>query len=128
MSLTIEGRADDWGNKFPLLLDTDWIKSIGIAWVFKENGKWCVIPRITGNTSLFYNAIFFVRIGLPFLLCASFRWSGSTTSRAVFQCCVGYKLNGRAALSIRIQSDASSAAGDQGPNYGQAQSFDYGTH
>ena len=128
MSLTIEGRADDIGNQFPLLLDTDWIKSVGIAWLFKENDKWCVIPRLTANTSLFYNAVFFVRIGLPFLFCASIRWSGSSTSRSLFQFAIGWKLNSRLALTIRIQSDATSAAGDQGPNLGQSTGFNYGTH
>ena len=128
MSLTIEGDPNSATNKFPLLLDTDWIRSIGIAWLFKESRSWCALPRLTGNESLFYNAVFFVRLGLPFLFCASIRWSGSTTSRAVLQFCVGFKLNGRAALSIRIQSDASSAAGSSGPNYGQAAGFNYGTH
>ena len=128
MSLTIEGRADDLLNKWPFLIDTNSVKSIGIAWLFKEFGKWCAIPRLTGNESLFYNAVFFVRLGLPFLFCASIRWSGSSTSRAMFQFAIGWKLNGRLALSIRIQSDASSAAGSSGPNYGQATGFNYGTH
>lgn len=29
---------------------------------------------------------------------------------------------------LRIQSDATSAAGSSGPNYGQATGFNYGTH
>ena len=124
----IEGDPASLLNRWPLLIDSDWVKSIGVAWIFKEDGKWCFMPRVTGNVSLFYNAVFFVRIGLPFLLCASIRWSGSTTSRAMLQCAIGWKLNGRLALTIRIQSDATSAAGDSGPNYEQATGFDYGTH
>ena len=42
-------------------LDSDWVKSIGLAWLFKEDGKWKLLPRVTGNTSLFYNSIFFIR-------------------------------------------------------------------
>lgn len=124
----VEGNPASLLNRWPLLIDTDSVHSFGIAWLFKESGSWCALPRLTGNESLFYNAVFFVRLGLPFLFCASIRWSGSTTSRAVLQFCVGFKLNGRSALSIRIQSDASSAAGSSGPNYGQAAGFNYGTH
>jgi len=128
MSLTIEGDPNDLGNQFPLLLDTDWIKSFGVAWLFKENGKWCVIPRITGNESLFYNAVFFVRLVWPLGVFASVRWSASSTSRSLLQCGIGWKLNGRLGLTFRIQSDATSAAGSSGPNFGQATGFNYGTH
>ena len=128
MSLTIEGNPNSITNKFPLLLDTDSIHSIGVAWLFKENGSWCFLPRVTNNTSLFHNAILFFRIGFPFLLCFSLRWNGSSTAKAIFQFALGWKLNGRFAITLRVQSDVASAAGDTGPNYGQATGFDYGTH
>jgi len=109
-------------------IDSDYIKSFGIAWLFKENGKWNFIPRKTENVALFYNAILFLRFSLPFGVFASIRWSGSTVTKALFQCGMGWKLNGRLAILFRFQSDASSAAGVTGPNFGQAQGFEYGTH
>lgn len=128
MSLTIEGDPADLLNQWPWLLDTDSIKSVGIAWLFKEDGKWCFLPRITESRSLFYNAVFFMRLAWPFGIFASFRWSASTTDKALLQVGLGWKLNGRITVTIRVQSDASSAAGSTGPNYGQATGFDYGTH
>lgn len=109
-------------------IDSDWVRSIGIAWVFQENGKWIFKPRITGQQSLFYNAALFVRLSLPSGIFASVRWSSSTTSKALLQTGIGWKLNGRLAVLLRIQSDASSAAGVTGPNLGQAGGFEYGTH
>ena len=145
----IEGNADDLLNQWPLLLDTDSIESIGVAWLFKEEGAWKFMPRITGDVSLFYNAVIFVRYStvpavffaqvlltlatgwwwlMLFGAFASVRWSASSTAKALLQVGVGWKLNGRIALLLRIQSDATSAAGSSGPNYGQATGFNYGTH
>lgn len=134
-------------------ISPDWIRSVGLAWLFKEGGKWVFTPRITGDTSLFYNAVFFVRLSLPAGIFASFRWSGSRTSKALLQGSLGIKLNGRLAIGVawilipilicliewqwwmlltlpawRIQSDASSAAGVTGPNLGQSGGFTFGTH
>lgn len=124
----VEGNPDDLLNRWPLLIDTDSIRTIGIAWLFREAGAWCWMPRITGDVSLFYNAVFFVRLNWPLGFFASLRWSSSTTARALLQAGLGWKLNGRIALLLRIQSDTTSAAGASGPNYGQATGFDYGTH
>lgn len=124
----IEGPPADLLNQWPLLLDTESIESIGIAWLFKENDRWCFMPRITGEVSLFYNAVFFLRLSVPFGAFASLRWSASSTARALLQLGAGWKLNGRISLLLRIQSDATSAAGASGPNYGQATGFNYGTH
>lgn len=126
--LTIEGDPESPLNKWPLLLDTDSIRSVGIAWLFKEQGKWVFMPRITGERSLFYNSLLFLRLSLPFGVFASIRWSDSSTAKALLQVGIGWKLNGRIAILLRIQSDATSAAGSSGPNYGQAQGFEYGTH
>ena len=109
-------------------IDSDWVRSVGVAWLFKEGGRWRFVPRITGNTSLFYNAVFFLRVSLPFGLFFSFRWSSSETKKALFQTGFGWKLNGRLALLFRFQSDASSEQGVTGLNYGQAKGFNYGTH
>ena len=109
-------------------IDSDYVRSIGIAWLFKENDKWRFAPRITGNGSLFYNAVFFVRFSLPFGLFWSIRWAESTTKKSIWQSGIGCKLNGRFAILFRVQSDKSSAAGVTGPNFGQATGFNYGTH
>ena len=109
-------------------IDEDWVRSVGVAWLFKEGGRWKFTPRITGNTSLFYNAVFFVRLSLPFGVFWSIRWSGSSAKKALWQAGIGWKLNGRLAVLFRFQSDASSAAGVTGPNVGQSGGFEYGTH
>lgn len=124
----IEGDPASLLNRWPLLLDTDSIRSIAVAWLFKEGGKWVFLPSLVGRTSLFYNAVFFARVVWPFGIFASVRWSGSTTAKALLQAGIGWKLNGRFGLTLRIQSDASSAAGSSGPNFGQATGFSYGTH
>ena len=109
-------------------IDDAKVKSIGLAWMFKENGAWVFKPRVTGEQSLFFNAVFFLRLSFPFGIFASIRWSESSTSRALFQTGIGWKLNGRFGLLFRFQSDASSAAGSSGPNTGQSQGFSYGSH
>lgn len=109
-------------------IDSDIVRSIGVAWFFKTGGKWNLLPTVTGNASLFYNAVFFLRLSLPFGLFWSVRWSPSKASKAIWQAGIGWKLNGRLAVLLRIQSDASSAAGVTGQNLGQATGFEYGTH
>lgn len=105
-------------------IDSDWVSSIGIAWLFKEGDQWRFLPRITGNDSLFYNAVLFLRLSLPFGVFFGCRLS----SNYLFQCGLGWKLNGRIALLFRVQTDESAAKGVSGPNFGQARGFDYGTH
>ena len=110
-------------------IDDQYVKSIGIAWLFKEGGKWVFMPRITGEQSLFFNAVFFLRLSLPFGIFFGFRWSASSVKKALFQTGMGWKLNGRLAVLLRIQSDVASSKGVTGPNYGQATGgFDYGPH
>ncbi len=105
-------------------IDSDSVRSIGLAWLFKEAGRWRFKPRITGNGALFYNALFFWRVSLPFG--AFFHMRLSKTR--LFQCGVGWTLNGRLTVTLRVQTDASAAKGVTGPNYGQATGFDYGPH
>ena len=99
-------------------VDGDNIRSIGIAWLFKEDDKWVFAPRVTENKSLFYNAVFFARLCWVPGIFFSFRWSAATDSKAIFQCGLGYKLNGRLTITLRVQSDKTSAAGVTGPNTG----------
>lgn len=109
-------------------IDSEYVSSIGISWLFKDNGKWVLIPRITENQSLFYNAVFFFRFSLPLGIFLSFRWNSSTVAKSLCQLGIGWKLNGRFTLLLRVQSDDSSKAGVTGANYGQATGFEYGTH
>jgi len=109
-------------------IDDTYVKSVGIAWLFKEGGKWKFIPRITGQQSLFFNAVFFLRFSLPFGVFFSFRWSSATDKKSLLQTGFGWKLNGRLAVLLRIQSDISSAKGVTGPNVNQAVGFYYGPH
>jgi hypothetical protein len=111
-----------------LTVDQDIVKSIGIAWGFKEDGKWNWIPRRTPNGSLFMNAVFFFRLNWPLGIFWSIRWSESSEKKALLQSGIGFKLNGRFAILLRAQSDETSARGVTGPNYGQARGFEYGTH
>lgn len=114
---------DKYLNRFPLVIDDTSIHTIGIAWIFRESGRWNLIPRITGPHQ-YYNAQFFLRVGFPFALFFSTRLS----NHALFQCGLGWKQNGRIAIHFRFQSDASAAAGYTSPNYGQATGWDYGEH
>lgn len=109
-------------------IDDGYVKSIGIAWLFKENGQWKFMPRITGQQSLFFNAVFFLRLSLPLGIFASVRWSSATDKKSLLQTGFGWKLNGRLGILMRIQSDKTSAAGVTGPNLGQATGFNYGPH
>lgn len=132
-------------------LPDEWIRSVAVAWIFKEGGKWNLIPRFCSTASLFYNAQFFVRLAFPLGMFIGLRL-GTTY---LFQCSIGWKLIGRLNLNpigvllipalwylfnfwswwllaslvlYRIQTDASAAAGVTGPNYGQATGYDFGTH
>ena len=59
-------------NSFPFCLDDSKIKTTGLAWLFKEQGKWNFTPRITSNEAQYYNAIFFIRTNLSALLLGVF--------------------------------------------------------
>ena len=134
-------------------IDDKYVKSIGIAWLFKEGEKWMFMPRITGRQSLFFNAVFFLRytIAPPTIIMSllsvychslwpllfgvffSIRWAKigpvlGGKPRSFLQAGIGYKLNGRFGLLLRMQNDISSASGVTGANVGQAKGFNYGPH
>lgn len=140
-------------NLWPFCLHVESIRSIAVAVGVKEGGEWCWWPRWQGNKSLFYNAVFFIRLSLPLGIFWSVRWSESDSAKALLQSSFGWKLNGRITFGVawalgiplayffgwswwyllglfayRIQSDASSAKGTSGPNLGQATGFNPGTH
>ncbi len=71
--------------------------------------------------SLFYNGVFYCRVMLPFFVSLQIRWAGSDpTRREYLQVYIGWKLNGAPSIVVRIQSDASSAAGTTSANPNQA--------
>ena len=116
-------------NSFPFLLDDSSIKTMGIAWLFRDNNIWNLMPRITGNDAQYYNAMFFIRIGIPFSLFFMIRWS-ATSKRQFIQTGIGWKQNGRFAILFRFQTDASAAVGyHEGlPNLGQSTGWNFGKH
>jgi hypothetical protein len=96
------GETEDWGGRISLLRSE--------------------------STSLFYNAAFYFRFCFPFWVGLGIRWAGKDeTKREYFQFGIGWRLNGKPGLLFRFQSDAASAAGTTGPNYGQAFSWYDGT-
>lgn len=77
-----------------------------------------------GEKSLFYNGLWMIRITAPFGIWLHLRPSASGKKN---QAGIGWKLNGRFAVLLRRQSDASAAQGTHGPNLGQATRWARGT-
>jgi hypothetical protein len=104
-------------NAFPFCIDADSMKPIFCrAW--DEEGIYA-----PSDSSLFYNGYWFLRLTLPFGV-----WLHVKPLRNLrFQCGIGYKLNGRVALTFRFQSDESAAAGVSGRNFGQAHGWERGS-
>jgi hypothetical protein len=125
----LENFGDWWDgilNLFPFCLDDTWIHTIGIAWLFQEQGTWKFMPRIVPTGWQYANACIFVRFGAPFSLFMQLRCS---TTR-LWQGGIGWKQSGRIAIHCRFQTDASAAKGfhvDM-PNTDQASGFEYGRH
>ena len=122
-------------NRAPLLLDSEKIKpGAMILWRCRDpsTGAWCGLTGRLGRSEydshLFWNACLFLRVLLPFCICFQLRWSGSTKQKALFQLVFGWKLNGRFAITCRVQSDTTSAAGVLSPNTDQASGWDCGGH
>ena len=113
-------------NSKPFLLDDKIVKTIGIAWIFKENGKWIFKPKIVPRDWQYANAQLFLRVGLPFSIFAGARLSKTS----LIQAGIGWKQTGRFAIHLRKQTDTSAAAGFHPglPNTGQAAGWEYGKH
>ena len=111
-------------NQWPLLIDTESVHSVAVAWIFTENGVWNFKPRLCGTKSLFYNAQVFLRLSLPFW----FGFGCRINKDRLFQCGLGWALNGRIKALFRFMTDESSARGVQGPAFGQATGWEWGTH
>ena len=115
-------------NLFPLCYPEEYMHSFGVAWGFKEQGKWSWMPRIVPNDVQFYNSIFMFRVNwLPGIF-VHIRWSEKQDTKSLLQFGIGWKLLGRIALIFRVQSDVSSEHGYNSPNLGQSKGFEYGPH
>ena len=112
-------------NTWPFLIDTESVHSVAVAWLFKEDGKWNFKPRLCETKSLFYNAVFFLRLSLPF----GFHFGLKIIKNRSIQTTIGWKLNGRFGFYLfRAMTDESAARGVQGPAFGQSTGWDFGTH
>ena len=139
---TLEYNYGDWRdamlNAYPLALDVGDIRPVfAAAYGANDQGDerpdWRSLERWHGDSaesrqSLFRNGVLFVRLLRPFGVFVMLRWGGKNASPAFLQAGIGWKLNGRFGLLLRLQSDASAAAGVTGPNLGQAVGFARGTH
>lgn len=103
MSKTIENANGSWFdqllNCWPFCIDQDSIHTVAVAWLFKESGRWVFRPRLCGDDSLFYNAVFFLRLSLPFGIFWSVRWA-ENWRRSFLQASLGWKGNGRLTMGI----------------------------
>lgn len=113
-------------NSFPFCLDDKYIKTIGIAWGFTEQSQWSFKPRLSPSGWQYTNALFSIRLGLPFSLFMQIRWSKDK----LWQGGIGWKQSGRFAIHCRFQTDKSAAEGYHTgmPNTDQAHGWEYGRH
>jgi hypothetical protein len=120
MKISETNYGGDWRdrllNSWPFLLDTDTIRTA--AWAWDNEG----IYR-PGTRSLYYNGFIFLRLSLPFGVFVHLK----PLRNLRIQAGLGWKLNGRFAMTFRFQSDESAFDGERGDNYGQAAGWDRGT-
>ena len=119
-------------NSPPLCLPIEWCTTLILAsFGYKEqvhpDNPWrYIFTRIQfGGKDLFWNSIFSISYGFPFCLAIMFRWR-ATGDPSYWQFVIGWKPNGRFALTCRFEDDASSAAGMNAPNPGQVQGWEGG--
>jgi hypothetical protein len=122
----ISQAANDILNEWPFLLpDTD-IRPVFIwASGFKRDGKWKFWYWNRESRDLFRNAIISIRFAWPFLFAIQIRWR-ETGDPSFLQVVIGWKFNGRFALTARAQDDESAARGTLAPNPGFAQGWNEG--
>ena len=93
-----------------------------------EQDKWkwgdVLVGRSAEDKSLYRNGVFFLRFMRPFFIGISIRWAGKDPgAREYAQAGLGWKLNGRFTVTVRVKSDIDSAEGEHGPNFDQAQGW-----
>lgn len=104
-------------NAWPLCLDEESVRTV---YAVASDVQGVYRP---GDESLFMNGVWFVRLTLPFGIWLHLK----PTINLRFQCGIGWKGNGRFALTFRFQSDEEAARGVLGPNHGQARGWERGT-
>jgi hypothetical protein len=100
-----------------LAIDVDRMKTL-FAWASDVEGT-----HRPDDTSLFWNGVLMFRLCWPLGIWLHVK----PTIYTRIQAGVGYKLNGRLGLTLRVQSDESAARGTHGPNLGQATGWARGT-
>ncbi len=111
-------------NTPPFLLPMEWVVPvlcITCGFLAARNGR-LILARVDRgeNPQMYSNGAFMLRFMLPFWVGLQVRWSGSTTQPAYLQIGAGWKINGRFALTCRVNDDAGAAAGVLAPNSDQA--------
>lgn len=123
-------------NAWPFCLDADSIKPVleieyGANKYNSSRPDFSNIAIRSGarctTESLFRNGLFYFRLTRPFGIFLHIRWC-AFCRRAFLQSGIGWKLNGRFAVLLRIQSDQSAAEGVHGRNFGQASGWSEGNH
>ncbi|MDE1907423.1 MAG: hypothetical protein KGH75_13345 [Rhodospirillales bacterium] len=72
------------------------------------------------NPQMYSNGALMIRLMFPFWIGIQVRWSGAIDKPAYLQMGIGWKLNGRFAITFRIQDDLGAAAGVLAPNTDQS--------
>ena len=126
-------RLPGWVNALtnmpPLLLPMQTILPVLIITAgFKRAGSWVWFDlRRTQSPQMFRNGMVCLRLMLPIWIGLQIRWSGDPLSaRAYLQTGIGWKLNGRFAITLRVEGDAAAAAGVLAPNTDQAAGWNEG--
>jgi hypothetical protein len=105
-------------NRWPFCLDADSCRTL---WTRCSDNEGLYAP---GEQSLYMNGVWFVRLMRPFGVFVGVR---PIVDGNVYQAGLGWKGNGRLALTLRRQSFEQSARGVLGPNAGHARGWDRGT-
>lgn len=109
-----------------------WVGAFAVWWLsyllLSEFWDWLLALQVLADYAEYIWYLLFLKV-VPFGLFWGIRWSDNPERKRQFhQGGVGWKLNGRPGFLFRFSSDKAAAKGTTGPNYGQAQGFEYGTH
>lgn len=109
-----------------------WVGAFGAWWLsyllLSAFWQWFLALPILGGFAQYIEYLSVIKV-IPFGLFWGIRWSDNPDKKRQFhQGGIGWKLNGRPGILGRFSSDKAALKGTTGPNYGQAQGFNYGTH
>ena len=116
-------------NHPPFCLPVEWCWTLVMfSFGFKEKAfpdnpwRYILCRAQLGGKDLFWNSMFSVSVGIPFRISIQIRWA-VLLSPSYLQVVLGWKPNGRFALTVRVLDDASAAAGTLAANPGEAQGW-----